>query len=150
MGYNVCIVESDVVIPAVHLERVFKIFQFINRPEFNELKNGGGYDGAKKTYWYSWMNDQESCKNAREVIELLGFSVEESDDGLAITGYDSKMGQEDLFLGVIGHLITGEIQWVGEDGETWYDVYPSYNNKFHARIRDIMEKTNLIENDFPK
>lgn len=149
MGYYVRIDKSDVVIPAVHLDRVFKIFQFINRPEFDELKDGGSF-GMTQERWYSWMNNQSVCTNAREVIEMLGFTTEETDAGIEIVDYDSKRGQEDLFLGVIGHLITGSIKWVGEDGSEWEDVYPSYNNKFHDMIRRIMEKTSLIQNDFPQ
>lgn len=148
MGYNVRIVKSDVIIPTVHLDRVFQIFTFINLPEFDELKRGGGGYGNQRTYWYSWMNEQESCQNAAEVIQELGFDIIESDAGIAIIGYDSKTGQEDLFLGVIGHLITGSIIWVGEDGETWTDVYPSYNNKFHNMIRDIMLDRKMIDDNF--
>jgi hypothetical protein len=40
-----------------------------------------------------------------------------------ITGYDSKTGQEDLFLETISNEAFGEIRWVGEDGDQYSTVF---------------------------
>ncbi len=148
MGYYAHIKKSTVVIPAVHLDHVLRIFKFINRPEFNTLKSGGSWcDGKQNKFWYSWMQEDyhETCNSVSDVLKELGFYIDDSDTdlGIRITGYDSKLGQEDLFLGVIGHLITGSIEWHGEDGDEWTVEFPSYNNKHHEKVRKIAEQTNL-------
>ena len=148
MGYEAYIKKSTVVIPAVHLDRVLRIFKFINRPEFNTLKSGGSWaNGQKNKFWYSWMQEDyhETCNSVSDVLVELGFDIDDSDAdlGIRITGYHSKLGQEDIFLGVIGHLITGTIDWHGEDGEEWTVEFPAYDNEYHLKVRSIMNRYKL-------
>ena len=82
-----------------------------------EGKRGGGQGKA----WYSWMpEDLRTIPNAAEVFRELGFEVGESDEGIVIGRYDSKSGQEDVFIAAAAPFIEDEVyEWTGEDGEFW-------------------------------
>lgn len=122
MGYYVNIVESTARIPARNLARVYEIMCSLNETHDHE-KRGGSYSGGKQIEkWFSWMdaNYPETCEDAQAIFEMLGFETEYNSAGdLLLTGYDSKAGQEDLFLEAIENYVIGEIQWVGEDHERW-------------------------------
>lgn len=123
MGYYVRIKHSTLTIPAANKPAVLQIWKDLNKPENNHLKHGGGWSGGKQTaYWYSWMDENydKTCNSCEEILEMLGFEIDVTEDGgVAISGYDSKMGQEDLFIQRAAHLMTGSVSWVGEDGETF-------------------------------
>lgn len=123
MGYEVQIRHSTLTIPAVNKPAVFQIWKDLNKPENNHLKNGGSYSNGKKNeHWYSWMDADydKTCKNCEDILEMLGFYLDVTEDGgIAISGYNSKTGQEDLFIEKAAHLMSGTIDWVGEDGETF-------------------------------
>lgn len=88
-------------------------------------KRGGSWAGGKEmSRHFSWMDADYDQKvtSAQEVFEALGFYVEcNPDDGLTLTGYDSKSGQEDLFIEEVADLaVPGWVmEWRGEDGEKW-------------------------------
>ncbi len=123
MGYYIQIKESTAVIPAHNKETVLAIWKDLNKPENNHLKNGGGWTGGEKTrHWYSWMDADydQTCHCVGDVLAQMGFDYTLHDNGdVSIDGYDSKTGQEDLFLKRVENLLTGEIEWLGEEGETW-------------------------------
>jgi hypothetical protein len=125
MGYNVEIIRSTATIPAANLKRAYEKMCALNTTHHDQ-KRGGSYSGGAKTeHWFSWMdsNYPETCTDAKAVLEQLGFYTEFNQQGdLLITGYDSKMGQEDLFLKAIENEASGEIEWVGEDHERWTTV----------------------------
>lgn len=122
MGYYVNIVESTARVPAQNLARVYEIMCSLNETHDHE-KRGGSYSGGKQTEkWFSWMdaNYPETCEDAQAIFEMLGFETEYNSAGdLLLTGYDNKMGQEDLFLEAIENYVIGEISWEGENGEDW-------------------------------
>ena len=124
MGYYVSIKKSTAVIPAHNKATVLAIWKDLNKPENNHLKRGGSYNGGgeKSRHWYSWMDADydQTCNSVEEVLDMLGFYYTSHDNGdVSIDGYDSKTGQEDLFLERVENLLTGEIEWLGEEGETW-------------------------------
>lgn len=123
MGYYVRIVRSDAVIPKANLTRAYEKMCALNVTH-DAQKRGGSYSGGKKTEsWFSWMdaNYPETCKDAKAVLEQLGFDCEYNAQGdLLIQGYDNKMGQEDLFLKAIENEATGQIRWVGEEDDVYY------------------------------
>lgn len=125
MGYNVEIIKSTAKIPAANLDSAYQKMCALNYTHHDQ-KRGGGWEGGKKVAgWFSWMdaNYPETCRDANAVLEQLGFYTEYNEQGdLLITGYDSKMGQEDLFLKAIENDASGEIEWVGEDHERWTTV----------------------------
>lgn len=122
MGYNIQIDRSTAVIPAANLKRCWEKMCALNVTH-DHVKRGGSWSGGRQQdRWFSWMdaNYPQTCPTAQAILEQLGFYTEVADNGdLHITGYDSKMGQEDLFLEAIINEATGVIHWHGEDGENW-------------------------------
>jgi hypothetical protein len=134
MGYNVSIEESTFQIPVENLDAAYKAMCELNYTVPNSQKRGGSHSGKDKApeygphkcCWFSWMdwNYDEKCKNAEEVLHEVGFYSYISENGnLHIDGYDSKTGQEDLFLKAISTLSKGYIIWKGEEGEVWGETY---------------------------
>lgn len=126
MGYNVTLSASNVELPREKLDQIYQIWCAINAPQFNKLKHGGSWSGGKETAkWYSWMDEDypSTCKNVKDILDMLGFYYTEEDTGnIKIEGYNSKTGQEDLFFVAIAHLLPDStIDWNGEDGDrfTW-------------------------------
>jgi hypothetical protein len=122
MGYYVEIVKSTAYIPKAHLQTAYEKMCALNVTH-DDQKNGGSYSGGKQVEkWFSWMdaNYPETCKDAKEVLEQLGFECEYNANGdLLIQHYDSKTGQEDLFMDAIENEVVGEILWQGEENERW-------------------------------
>ena len=126
MGYYVEIEVSNAVIPAENLERAYAKMCALNTTH-DHVKRGGSYSGGKQTAkWFSWMDENypDTCKDARAVLDALGFYTHYDEQGnLHIDGYDSKTGQEDLFLQTIADDATGKIAWRGEDGDRWTTLF---------------------------
>lgn len=65
-----------------------------------------------------------SCADAQAILEMLGFETQYNQQGdLLITDYDSKTGQEDLFLEAIKYDAVGQINWVGEAGDRYTTLF---------------------------
>ena len=139
MGYYIEIEKSTFRIPAANLDAALVEFKALNHNPDVE-KRGGHYDkGDKVQSWFSWMpHDYDKyVTTAEEVLILLGFETEkdESTGDVLITGYDSKIGQEELFLNAVKNLVdpNSQIFWKGEDGARWmwtpegvYDAVVTY------------------------
>lgn len=134
MGYYVSIEESTFQIPVENLDAAYKAMCELNYTVPNRQKRGWsspGRDeapeyGPHKCCWFSWMswNYHETCKSAAGILEEVGFYTSIDKNGnLHIEGYDSKTGQEDLFLKAISTLSKGYIVWKGEEGEIWGETY---------------------------
>lgn len=123
MGYYVTLKRSSVIIDQSVKTRVYDLWCRMNDPVNDCYKRGSGYQNGKKVAkWYSWMSEHydQECKTVEEILDMLGFGYETLADGsVHIMSYDNKTGQEDLFFRAVAHLLTGEMEWVGEDGETW-------------------------------
>lgn len=124
MGYNVQILRSNMTLPAANQAEALRIWKDLNKPENNHLKRRGGRSGGsgKTAHWFSWMDEDydQTVTSADEVLEMLGFEIEILGNGdILLAGYDSKTGQEDLFIERAAHLMIGRIDWEGEDGEAW-------------------------------
>jgi hypothetical protein len=104
----------------------------------DELKRGGGGSGDE-TKWFSWMNGFDwSQDDVKTFLEAVGFYVEVDEAGdITDLSHDGKMGQEQLFLGVLAPFIeTGsEIVWKGEDEDRWRWLFQ--NGKMLIEIGDI-------------
>ena len=134
MGYYVSIEESTFQIPVENLDAAYKAMCELNFTVPNSQKRGGSHPGKDKApeygphkcCWFSWIdwNYNETCTSADEILQQLGFYTYISENGnLHIDGYDSKTGQEDLFLKAISTLSKGYIVWKGEEGEIWGETY---------------------------
>lgn len=124
MGYYVHVRESNAIIPAENLDEAYRRMCALNVTH-DHLKRGGSYSGGRMTAkWFSWMDENypETCKDAAEILEALGFECDSTDaGGLDVMYYDNKSGQEDLFISAIADLfVPGSfIHWQGEDGEQY-------------------------------
>lgn len=134
MGYYVHIEKSTFVIPSENLDEAYRRMCQLNFAVPNSEKRGGSWPGKDqaphtgpdKHCWFSWMpsNYHETCSSAEAILNELGFETETDGDGnLLIRFYDSKSGQEDLFLESICDLAKGYIIWQGEDGDVWGETY---------------------------
>ena len=126
MGYYVRTVKSNAYIPAAMLLIAYDALCALNYTHHAQ-KRGGSYSSGKQTErWFSWMdaNYPDTCKDAEAVLAALGFSPYIDCEGNLWFGeYDSKTGQEDLFMAALENIAIGEISWVGEDGETWNTLF---------------------------
>lgn len=125
MGYNITAMETTFRIPAANLDAALARFKALNHKPGVEKRGGSwGPDGKTET-WFSWMpaDYDKYVTTTEEVLILLGFTTEKDDTtgDVLITGYDSKTGQEELFLDEIADLADPDsyIIWVGEDLRTW-------------------------------
>lgn len=88
--------------------------------KYHAIKRGGSSSGEK---WFSWMNDTDiaNAETVESVFRHLGFDTESADNGFKLVGYNSKTGQEDLFLAVMAPFTKdgSYIEWRGEDGALW-------------------------------
>ena len=142
MGYYVTTQSSTFTIPAENLDEAYTRMCQLNQN--NDMKRGGSWPrpdnivGPHEKIWFSWMdwNYPETCKDAGEILEQLGFGISYDDGGdLYIDYYDSKTGSEDDFLNAISDLASGEIEWKGEDGAFWKQVFGDKEMKtYNGRI----------------
>lgn len=126
MGYYVQIVNGRFRIPKANLQRAYEKMCALNVTHHDQKQCGSWSVGTKTQSWFSWMdpNYPETCKTAHEVLEALGFHCHYDDQGdLIVDGYDSKMGQEDLFMAAIKEEAEGSLVWRGEDGATWTTTF---------------------------
>ena len=135
MGYYINIIESTFTIPTANLDEAYKRMCALN--ENDSIKRGGSYPGEpmdedkraalgyNPNKWFSWTdpNYPSKCADAEAILRHLGFEVMVTRSGLIITQYDSKYGQEELFLAAVCDLATGYIVWGGENGERWRDTF---------------------------
>ena len=120
MGYYVTLTDSTFVIPETP-EVLAAIHEMDT--QFDAIKRGGSFgpDGMTEK-WFSWMpKDLTKFETVREVFEALGFECYDSmngTDGIYLQSYDSKTGQEDLFLAVVAPFVEdgSYTEWRGEDG----------------------------------
>ena len=124
MGYNVQIESGTIKIPTGYLDSAYNTMCELNHLPDDD-KAGGSWKGGQRNFaWFSWMdwNYPETCVNAQEILAQLGFyDTYEWDGNLVIHAYDSKKGQEELFIAAIAPWITPDsvLHWVGEDGNRW-------------------------------
>ena len=138
MGYYVNIVESNCKIKKENIDAAYNAVCELNR--YDDMKRGGQWGSnlpvkpsdSKSVSnsphkWFSWMawNYDEVCDNLVEVLEMLGFYIYEAEDAIEINGYDSKAGQENIFLDALAPYIENGsyIRWRGEDDEMWSNIF---------------------------
>ena len=124
MGYNVYLEKSTVTLLSSKESEAFERLKALNDPKNDGIKRGGSSTGGVYTAkWFSWMTEDydKTCGNITEIFTMLGFDTAREDNGaLKFTGYDSKTGQEALFLETISDLLTpGYMEWTGEDDAHW-------------------------------
>ena len=127
MGYYINLEKSTFIIKKQ--EEAYKAVCELNKKD--NLKNGGSFSGGKKqAAWFSWMDENypETCKDCQAVFEMLGFETEQTEEGLKLISYDSKAGQEGLFIEAAAPFSEGTLWFSGEDDCRW--KYIVENGKF--------------------
>lgn len=139
MGYYITLEDADFFIPET--PEVLQVLKDLNTNTPDNLKRGGSYTaGQRVAAWFSWMpeNYHETVTSAREVFQLLGFECDNVGDGFFLLHYDSKAGQEDVFLNAVAPYVRdgSYLEWRGEDGAFWrqavkdkrlYDLQPTWS-----------------------
>lgn len=130
MGYYVETTSVDFRIPATQVPNAFAALCHMNSPVFDDQKHGGSWGGGAKgktAAWYSWMpaDYHLTCKSLKDIFEALGFEgCKEDGLGFTLGNYDSKTGQQELFLAVAAqYALPGMIEWTGEDGSRWASLF---------------------------
>lgn len=134
MGYY-AIAAGSVIVPAENIDAAYDVLVELNACE--DLKTGGRLGGtpaekpadsvsvaASPDRWFSWMdwNYDEVLTSALDIVNQLGFEVEElSDGGFEVYSYDSKVGAEEHFMAALAPFVSegSEMTWTGEDGAMW-------------------------------
>jgi len=125
MGYYIRIVDCSFTVPETP-EVLAAIHEMDTK--YDHIKRGGSYSaGNIEKKWFSWMpEDLSTLKSVEAVLKALGFdcgtrAMSDGTKTVDIIGYDSKVGQEDLFLAVIAPFVSegSFIEWIGEEGERW-------------------------------
>lgn len=121
MGYFVSITDAEFLIKKKNLIHAYKAMCALNN--IDSLKGGGSWhDGKMTERWFAWMPKDypDEYKTAQEIFENLGFDCQLLTDGdLIITGYDSKVGDEALFIDACSQFVEdgSYMTWQGESGE---------------------------------
>ena len=134
MGYYATLDYSSVKIPLSAekdaLEAVYRLDKAAHH-----LKQGGSHGPNRPDVkWFSWMpEDLRTLTTLEDLLQTLGFRTHESDGAIHVDGYDSKVGQEDLFFFALAPFIESNyskefaamanepasMEWTGEDGSKW-------------------------------
>ena len=99
----------------------------------DHLKSGGAFSGGKEiSRHFSWMPvNLREIPSIEELLLRLGFEIADEDGNIYIERYDSKVGQEELFMFAIAPFVKASdksdfvgtdhasMEWTGEDGSKW-------------------------------
>ena len=123
---------------------------------YDHLKSCGTYGGGKEiSRHFSWMpEDLSTIPTCAEMLKELGFelSVDGTDGVIVATGYDNKVGDEEVFIAAIAPWIESEsyFDWRGEDGDQWrwaFDSGEMYVQRGHI-VWGTPERRTLLEGDY--
>lgn len=121
MGYYITLADADFAVPET--DEVLTVLKDANW-KYHDWKRGGTYSGGRQTSrWFSWMpaDYDKTVTSVKEVFELLGFDTDAHDGLVRLMAYDSKIGQEELFLAIVAPFVEDGsfLEWRGEDGSMW-------------------------------
>lgn len=125
MGYYIDASAIEWVVPESP-ELLEKIKEMPKRMKSIQRGGSHGPDGKSES-WFSWVNDKEilEATSVRDVFHAFMFDTTETEGGFEISGYNNKIGQEELLLAVVAPFCAdgSYVEWRGEDGEEWkYEV----------------------------
>lgn len=127
--------EGSILIPAGKLDDAYEALVELNRRD--DLKSGYSpfeedapssksvsMSPSKNFAWMAWNYD-ELFSTAAEILERVGFEVEETDDGIDITYYNDKKGDEREFIEAIAPFTEegSMMEWLDEYGNEWRWVF---------------------------
>lgn len=146
MGYYVS-GNGQLRIKAENLDKAYEALMALQDAP-DKAKRGGSSGGNEAPrFWYSWMpEDLRTLKDTKEVFDTLGFetTIDDNNDDLVITCYESKMGQEDVFFAAAAPFIEdGDYEWTGEDGDFWAweftdgKMYVRYGRRTYGEAEEV-------------
>lgn len=126
MGYYINIDDADFCVPTESLDAAMNALRELDKR--GELKVRTYFaDGHYAPSHFMWMPSDwaETTTSLRDFLALARFECSEDDDGLRIFGFNSKAGDERLFLNAIAPFVRdgSYIIWLGEDGAKWRDRF---------------------------
>lgn len=147
MGYYVTSGNCELTIKSENLPRAYELLCELNAHD--ELKTGGAHPAryekpadsksvAKNpNVWFSWMpwNYDERCKSATEILELVGFTVTQDEQGSIVSlSYDDKTGCGQEFMSALAPVVEDGsfIEWQGEETGDFYR-YLFKDGKMHVQ-----------------
>lgn len=155
MKYKVEMLDSDFDIEFKHQKEVLEIWKNLNNPEYNHLKKGGAYEnGEKISHWYFKMpeNYDREVKSVEDILKLIGYEFDYNKKAdINITGYSGQIGQQDIFLQSISHLMKegSFILWELEDNSemAWVIIDQKMveipSNQLDQTLNKIKQKENI-------
>lgn len=125
MGYYVNIEDCSFFIERKNFEPAMQALRELDKRD--ELKLRSYVNGVDKPTHFSWMDAYwaENVKTLPEFLDMARFECSENEDGLFIHYFNSKFGDERVFLVAIAPYIEdgSYIIWRGEDGQLWRDRF---------------------------
>ena len=132
MGYYANLDYSDAMISKADGPAAMEAVYAMNDAA-DHLKSGGSFSGGRETSrHFSWMPiNLREIPSIEELLLRLGFEIIEEDGNIYLERYDSKVGQEELFMFAISPFIKrstrsafhanehATMEWTGEDGSKW-------------------------------
>lgn len=121
MGYYVTLADANFRIPETP-EVLAALHAMQDR---DDLKRGGSFVGGEQGYsrlWFSWMpEDLRTINSVDDFFRELGFGTAVRGDYVHLWSYESKIGQEEIFLAVVAPFVEeySYLTWRGEDGALW-------------------------------
>lgn len=117
MGYYVNTTDCDFTIKKESYGEAYRLLRELNAHD--ELKRGGCHPAnldrpedsksvaRNPNVWFSWMpwNYDEVYGSAVEILEAVGFAVEEDEGGICFVSYDGKNGCEEEFMAALAPVV---------------------------------------------
>ena len=106
-------------------ENIYEAYNaMVQLNKYDHLKGGGTYSPSYTRRHFSWMpEDLSTIPTCGEMLQALGFelSIDGADGVIVATGYDSKVGDESIFIAAIAPWVEDEsyFDWGGEEGDQW-------------------------------
>jgi hypothetical protein len=98
--------------------------------DIDKMKGGKYSTDGKVESWYAWVNIDDlheavMAADIEAVLECFRFIVRVNTDtgDIIDLDFDSKAGDERHLFNAIAPWVTGMIEWMGEEGETFVWVF---------------------------
>lgn len=122
MGYCIDLIGGNAVLPAANQEEAMARLVQLDKTGH---KSGGSWGGGQpEQKWFSWVDQNWIAKangSVQAALEEWRFYFEPNEQGdLVISHFEGeKMGDEDQLFNALSSLMTGFLEFMGEDGMHW-------------------------------
>lgn len=122
MGYCIDLLGGTAKLPAANEAEAWKRLEHLDR---TGTKHGGSWGpGGQTEAWFSWTDPNWLANADGDVAKALAewrFHFERDENGDLVIDYFSgeKLGDEDQLFKALSDLMTGYLEFSGEDGSRW-------------------------------